>query len=381
MSRTTRTLGAAFVLVVLLPAAAAAQQWYRSNPAGIAAERIAPGEGAGEGAGHPWTLSVQREGGRVERRLWNNGELVETVVQRQGNGGRLLSEERIVDGIVRSRIVYSPGGLIAEEERFSGAGELIERFSYRYQGDRLMEKHASDESGPLWVDVYRYTPDGMLREVRRDYPDQPARASRFRFVAGRLVEEEHHTGERVDRIRYDRLGRAEREEQEEGGAVVLTTRFTFSDDDPNPDVAVVYDARTGETTTRRLDERGRAVTEVRTDRSGREIERVEREFGPHGVAVESREAPGRRELRQYRYRDDGSLAELEERVNNRLQLRVIHLVPDDDDPGTVEDRAVVEGDRVEERFRDGRLVLRLVFRGDRIISQEVIRDGDVLRTR
>lgn len=362
MSRTTRALGAAFVLVVLLPAAAAAQQWYRSNPAGIAAERIAPGEGVR----HPWTLSVQREGGRVERRLWNNGELVETVVQRLGNGGRPLSEERIVDGVVRSRIVFSPGGLIAEEERFSNEGDLIERFSYRYQGDRLMEKHASDESGPLWVDVYRYTPDGMLREVRRDYPDQPARASRFRFVAGRLVEEEHYAGERVDRIRYDRLGRVEREEQEEGGAVVLTTRFTFANEDSNPDGAVVHNLRSGETATRRLDALGRTVSEIRTDGAGRELGRIEREFGSHGVAVERRDTPGRREVREFQYREDGSLALLEERINNRLQLRVIHPAP---------------GDRIEERFRDGRLVLRLVFRGDRIISQEVIRDGDVLRTR
>ena len=379
MSRSTRALGAAFFLAVLLPAAVAAQQWYRSNPAGIAAERIAPG-GA---ALHPWTLSVQREAGRVERRLWNNGKLVETVVQRLSSGGRLLSEERIVDDVVRSRIVYSPGGLIAEEERFSKEGELIERFSYRYQGERLMEKHASDDLGPLWVDVYRYTPDGMLREVRRDYPDQPTRASRFRFVAGRLVEEEHSAGERVDRIRYDRFSRVEREEQEEGGAIVLTTRFLFSHEDTNPDGAVVHDLRTGETATRRLDALGRTVSEIRTDGAGREIGRIEREFGLHGVVVERRDTPGRREVREYRYRDDGSLALLEERVNNRMQLRVIHPGPGDAEPHdpVTNDRVAVVGDRIEERFRDGRLVLRLVFRGDRIISQEVIRDGDVLRAR
>lgn len=362
MRRFGRARCAALILAVLVPTAAAGQQWYRSNPAGVAVQRIP----VGERDQHPWTLSVRTEEGLVERRLWSGSDLVETVVQRTAGGGRLVSEEQIVDGVVRSRLVYSPAGLIAEEERFGVDGVLIERFRYRYQGDRLVEVNASDDTGALWTDVYRYTPDGMLREVRRDYPDQPARASRFRFVAGRLVEEEHQAGDQIDRILYDRLGRVEREVQEEAGSVVVVTRFVFSGTGTVPIEAVVQDIRTGETTTRRIDPDGRTVGEERRSAAGLLVERMERDFGPHGIVRELREAPGRREARDYSYHDDGRLAREEVRVNGRLQRRVIH--PDD-------------GERIEERFHDGRLVLRLFFAGDRLVSQEVIRDGDVLRVR
>ena len=331
MSRTAIQVTAARLILLLGLLAAtspcAAGSWFRSNAEGDELSAIS----ATARREHSWVLHVDRSPHEIVRALYHNGTLI-------------------------------------SEHRFTNDGALIERYQYRYRDGRRSESHAfcaADE--PLHSDYYTYSSDGMLREIRRRYADNRERSSRYVFVRGRLHEELHHSGQLLERIRYDRLERLQQLQQLRNDVLTHTTRYYYRNDGPELERTVEeqHDADGVTLTSQYFDEQQRSIRTT-VSRDGRVVLRSERSWGTHGIIEELEVEAGRQRVTSFEYNDDGTLALQQERLNDRLQSRIIYKQ---------------EGRRVEERFQNGVVVLRLFYRNGEVETREIIRDGEVIRTR
>ena len=320
------------VILSLAAAPVAAEGWFRSNADG---EALAPIEAAGRSA-HNWTLHVDQSSHESVRLLYHNGTLV-------------------------------------TEQRLDPDGALIERYEYSYRDGRRVEARAfradapGDAEQPVYSDSYGYSSDGMLRELRRRYVDGSERSSRYVFVRGRLLEEQHRSGELLQRLRYDSLERVQQLQQLRDGELISSTRYYYRGESAQLEQTVEeqHDRDVVTVTSDYFDADQRTIRTV-VSRDERTVSVSERSYGPHGLIREVVTEPGRRRVSSFEYDQDGRLTLREDRLNERLQSRIIY--PE-------------KNRRIEERFHNGQLMVRLHYRYDEQIAREIIRDGEVIRSR
>ena len=320
------------VVLSLAAAPLAAEGWFRSNADG---EALAPIEAAARST-HNWALHVDRSPHESVRLLYHNGTLV-------------------------------------SEQRLDPDGALIERYEYRYRDGRRIEARAfradapGDAEQPVYTDSYSYSSDGMLRELRRRYVDNSERSSRYVFVRGRLLEEQHRSGEMLQRLRYDSLERVQQLQQLRDDELISSTRYHYRGDSAQLEQTVEeqHDRDVVTVTSEYFDADQRSIRSV-VSRNERTVSVGERSYGPHGLIREVVTEPGRRRVSSFEYDQDGRLTLQEDRLNERLQSRIIY--PEQDR-------------RIEERFHNGQLIVRLHYRDNEQIKREIIRDGEVVRSR
>lgn len=287
---------------------------YRSNDRFLPIEEI----GENERGSYRWVLELSLSNGRSEGVLYREGELFRRKVESFTSRG-VPREVRILDA----------------------AGELLERWTYRYD------------------------PSGRLRAIEVEGEDRESRFQSGRSLRGPGSEEESlFTAE--DELRtlysYDASGR-------------LTSRFTYRSGELIERVVNEYE---GETLIRRV----RAYPQERR--------RVTTTFDAAGnpVVEEAYEAGRLVSTTERSYDDEGRLLILE--VSGRQPREVRYEYDEQGDPileqeyraGALLRRITYEGDqRVETRFRAGQPVLRTYFDGDVRIREELLQNGEVIDVR
>jgi hypothetical protein len=184
---------AAFVFLSLLTfiPALGAQQWYLSNPAGMALERSSSSTVA---LHSPWALSIERVGRAAlppilrqfdktgytleQRLLYERGALRRRQwIFRDGGGvtrvnaslpADLETVGKVEGGEVPPFVeVFSASRSLIETHQFLTQGTYITKYSYRegilVKADSFLGKEK------LWSDSYRYTRNYLLRRVERIY--------------------------------------------------------------------------------------------------------------------------------------------------------------------------------------------------------------------
>ena len=179
------------VLLIFFPAALHAQEWFRSNQAGMALERISSRMVA---LHFEWALSVQGQGYAalpdLLRRFYNASYTLEQrLLYERGTLKRRQWIFRDRGGITRlnaslpadlSSIGKVEGGEVPPfVEIFSSSQTLSETYQYLppgvyttryfYQEGLLIRAETFLDSEPLWTDYYRYTRLFLLRGVERKY--------------------------------------------------------------------------------------------------------------------------------------------------------------------------------------------------------------------
>jgi hypothetical protein len=356
-------LAACAALLLAGAAPAAAVEYYRSDAHGTRLARLDAGPAAHAG----YTLAVDTPdealaaGLLARRRLFSAGAVVtewrraadgDGSVEREVQAGRVVAERR-----------YDSGGRLLAESFFDPAGELLRRAELTYQDGALRRIHHYDAAGEVTAtEEYEVTRGGRLR----GFSFTPAGAAdsaivHFLFHRGELLEERRREGDAEVILRF-RDGEQLADEQWRGEQLV-----TEASGGARVDVA---GATRTETT---LDDAGRVVSERKYD------------------IADGDGAPGRlREERHYRYRDDGSVLSLQvvgpsgrettdyefgddgrllrEKVRRRGRLVQMIAYP-------------APGERVEEVYGAGGTVLRVIWRDDKPIREELLSDGEVVRTR
>jgi hypothetical protein len=355
-----------------LPGAAAEVRWFRSDELGLALEPI-PALRVDEFA---WVLRVERVeagGGWTEtRRLLSAGEERHRwTVVRSADGRTEEREER--GGLVVSRRLSGASGEPLQEESYE-AGRLSSRSVYEYAAARLVRVRVFAADGSLASTVeYLTTPGGRLREVRLTSADGGRRTESQ--VAGGTVaapggvavsEERSRDGDGWRTTRYDEAGRVAVREQGGPTGLVSRERLVYAAGSPTPGSSTVEWPGERRVVERSFDASGGVIAE-RTTLADTVIERVSwiRDAAGRELVMHRTGLGGTIEVRST-WSADGTLEREEHFARGARVKTVIPAGP---------------GERVEELYADGELFLRVHYRGDERIREEVVLDGVVVRVR
>ena len=351
---------------------AAAVDYYRSDAHGTRLARLDgdPADQRGYALAVDTPAEAQAAGLAARRRLLQAGAVIAEWRRRAAGDGSV--EHELEAGRVVAERRYDAAGLLLEERRFSAAGNLLRRAVLIYRGGMLRRIERFDGAGALTAtEEYDLTRGGRLRRFSHTPAERSADGGAgagtaagtsvdFLFFRGELIEERRRTGDAEVILRL-RGGEPLATEQWQGERLV-------SEDSAGA----------------RIDHAAATRTETTVDAAGRvESERV------YDVA-EGEDGARLVEERRYRYRADGSLLSL--RVIGRSGTEAVDY-EFGDDGRLLRERVRRRGrlvrvtsyptpeERVVEVHAEGDTVLRVTWRGDEPIREELLRGGEVVRTR
>ena len=180
-----------FVWLVFSQAVLFPQEWYRSNQAGMAIERISSRMVA---LHYEWALSVESAGyaslplllrsyynasykmeqrllyerGTLKRRQWIFRDALGVTRLNASLPADLSTVGTVESGEVPPFIeIFSSNRILTETHQYLASGVYTTHYSYRegllVKADTFLDKT------PLWTDYYRYTRMALLRSVERNY--------------------------------------------------------------------------------------------------------------------------------------------------------------------------------------------------------------------
>ena len=347
---------------------AAAVEYYRSDAHGTRLARL-----DGDPASHPeYALAVdaageaQAAGLAARRRLLRAGTVV-TEWRRSADGDGSVERELQAGQVVAERR-YDDAGRLLEESHFAAGGDVLRRAVLIYRGAALRRIQRYDGGGELTAtEDYELTSSGRLRGFSHTPADPSGTADtaetavvHFLFHQGELVEERRRAGQAEVILRF-RGGEQLAAEQWRGEQLV-TARSA----------GARIDHRRGTRTETTVDGAGRVETERVYDIAGGEdaarlLEERSYRYRDDGT-VRSLQVIGQsgRETVDYEFGDHGRLLREQVRRRGRLVRVVSYPSP---------------GERVEEVHGADNTVLRVIWRDDQPIREELVSDGEVVRSR
>jgi hypothetical protein len=360
------------LLVLLAARALAAERWFRSDEMGLAIEPI-PAFRLDE---FLWVLGVERTpraGGWVEiRRLLSDGkEQRRWTLVRSADGTTEEREAR--GGVLVARRLSAADGQLQQEERYA-AGARTSRSVYEYASGRLVRVRTFAADGTLSSTAdYLTAPSGRLREVRWTNADgsvrtagQSAGGTGSMAGATAVAEERTKEGDAGWTTRYDEAGRAIDREQRGPAGPAFRERIVYEGSSGAPAATEREWPAEQKAIEATYDASGAVVSQV-TRVASMVTERIAwtRDEAGRVLVMRRTGTGGTREVR-FTWAADGRLEREEQFVRGARERNVIYPAP---------------GERVEELFENGELFLRVTYRGDERVREEVILDGKVVRER
>jgi YD repeat-containing protein len=228
---------------------------------------------------------------------------------------------------------------------------------------RLVTRTLEVDGELVATEHFHYWADGTLRSVR--WVGERGSAVEYRYLDGRLRQEWVASPDGLERTRYDEAGRIVERTRWIDERVVSRETREYWNEEPDGAVRRIIVVADGTERVSRYDESGRLLG-TSTARDGTtESDRVRVFEG--GLLVEEREVAGDF-VRVWRYEYEGETVVRERYSEDGTIVRLTEYT----DP---------EYARVETLYRDGLVVLRVYYREQERVMEEVIRDGEVIRTR
>lgn len=360
---------------LLAGAPLAAVEYWRADRFGtpLAALAGAPGAASGFVLAVDCAAEAQAAGLVARRRLLNGGAAVREWRRTAAAGDEPELEQELEEGRVVAERRYDAAGLLREERHFSPGGELRQRDVLVYRGSDLRRVERYDAGGALLAtDSYELTAAGRLRRFTRIPAGGgggagPPVALGLVFRAGALIEERHGAGDAELIVRA--AGGAEYAREEWAGERLLAARRPAPG---GPGAETSFDGRAETRSETVHDARGRP-TLVRVyaapaaGAGGALLEEQRYRYHPDGTLA-SLEVAGERGLETYRYAYDGAGLRVREEYRRRGRLLRVTTFP-------------APGERVEEVYGADGTVLRVFWRNRTREREEVLRAGEVIRTR
>jgi hypothetical protein len=335
-------------------------QYYLSNDLGMALEEI----GWYRREEFPYILVVEKEGSRETRTLLYEGE----ELQRWEHDPE---EERIYRGPeLEQRRRYDEQNRLIEEQLYSD-GLLSQRTIYYYNRDNLERTETfSPEGLLLYRDFYRLSPDGQLRRVSREQGDGPTNQRLALGEGARGVAEERYGNNRERRInRYDQEGRLVEREYWYEGELIELERFQYRGEGDIRLSSQLEEFSLERITRCSYDGEGRVVR-IEVAEGGEETELTVHVRDAQGKIVETmKRGPRGIETWRFEYGPEEELVREEYRVRGSLERITLYY-------GEGGERV-----RVEELYREGQLFMRVHYRSEQKVKEEILRDGEVVRVR
>ncbi|MDR0599080.1 MAG: hypothetical protein LBG84_03230 [Treponema sp.] len=355
------------VLFLAVLGRGAAQEWYRSNPAGMALERIASQTVA---LHQEWALLVDRspriappelikpyynsgysrelrtlyERGKVKRMQWIFRDKAGTTRINASLPENLeppKKEPAAEDGEIPPFVeVFSSARSLMEIHQHLAAGVYTTKFFYRE--DLLIRAETSLDKKPLWTDHYRYTRSYILRGVERDY-----HASETVLAA---IQGHGSTPPAVQDVASSLDLRTP---QPIAGFVSSKSPYDYSTmSDVLNEVYAVPAAKVLYGT----DDKGKVISETRQDAEGNILAEIANEWAGDRLKTIRWSAGGESGRIEFSYSSGDRVLEEDYR------------------DGVLERKVRKQGDEeIEEIYREGKPILRAVWKEGRKISEERLR--------
>ena len=369
-------MAVALAWVATVPLAAA--EYYRADRFGTPLAPLAgdPGPGAGFVLAVDTAAEAEAAGLQARRRLLQGGETVhewrrtaagEGSLEQELEAGRMVAERR-----------YDGAGLLLEERRFAASGELQRRDVLSYRGSALYRVETYDAAGALLAaDRFDLTAAGRLRRFTRiPGPDAGAGAApaalSLVFGRGQVIEERLGFGD--DELIVRSAGGAEHAREEWAGDRLLA-EHRFPPAAPaaagEPAAATSVDGLAGTRTETTSDAAGRPEVVRRYAVSGaHDGDRLleERRFRYHADgSLASLEVAGESGIETYRYTYDAGGRRLREEYRRRGRVVRVTTYPTPEE-------------RIDEVYSADDTVLRVFWRDQVRVREELLRDGALIRT-
>lgn len=379
-------LAATAVVSIVAEGAYGQDVYYRSNEIGIPLEEISESAAAE----HRFVL-VHRgavedgDGAGEERLLLDAGRRIRRWVTLRDAGGTLIAESDYADGKLVEERSFDDTGKLTEVSVYDG-GVLASRAAYAYEPRMVQVVVTGSDGAVLQTATYELAATGQLRDFARVEPGADRLGVRFVFAGGTLVEEAVTSG--ATRL-VSRYLAGERYEVEEWRGDVL---HAVRELERSPDGFLVGETRIepalDRRTTSRFDAAGRVLEAITTE-GGRQVELVRHDRDAAGrIVTTRRETDAGEERWEYDYvtgpqaasasddtpddTPDDRLRTVRFEQNDELVSVTTYEWPSDDDG---------QPTRQADYYRDGAPYLRVHFRGDTRVREQVLRDGQVVRER
>jgi len=350
--------------LLFVPIAAEAQQWYLSNPAGMALEKTSSRIVALHA---PWALSVERVGRSSlppilrqfdnasytleQRLLYERGKLSRRQwIFRDGGGvtrvnaslpADLDSVGKVEGGEVPPFVeVFSANRSIIEIHQFLAMGTYTTKYTYR--SGLLARAETFLDKEPLWSDSFRYTRADLLRRVERIY-----------YKAGSALEASQGRNRLPPAVPDTPSGLDLRDSPPVPGFVNPGSPYDNSImTDVLPEIYAVSAARVVYDT----DSQGRVTSETRYDENDEVLAVITNEWSGDRITVIRWSAGPDQGRIVFRYANKDRISE-EDYRNGQLERRV-----------------TIKGDtEIEEIYMGGKAILRAIWKDGRKISEEQLR--------
>ena len=350
-----------FLLLLFSPVFLNAQNWYRSNQAGMALEKISSRVTALQ---YEWALSVERtdyaslpallrsyynasytleqrllyERGILKRRQWIFHDGRGTMRLNASLPADLSSVGKSTGSQVPSFIeIFSSSSMLTETHQYLASGVFTTR--YVYQTDLLIKAETFLNNTLLWTDNYRYTRLALLRGVERYY-----------HKAGSYAEPLQGA------VRFSPLMPTNLDLREVSPIKDFVNPEVPYDSSIMTNVLGSIYAVNAARVNYETDNQGRVITETRYNEDDGIIAVITNEWANDRIARIQWEAGSDKGRIVFQYSGNDRVSEEDYRN------------------GVLERKVVVKGDEeIEELFMNGKVILRAVWKDGRKVSEERIR--------
>ena len=330
---------------------------YVSNSLGMPLEEI----GWYRSDEYDYILIVQKQDEVEKRFLLHSGEEIRRWEIVPG-------EERVYGGgLIEELHRYDTGGRVEEELRYLD-GELNRRTVYHYNGDSLSYTETYDSAGALlYRDSFLLSSSGRLRRVHREAVEQGGEQDLALSAGdGTLAEERYgsSTGRLVNH--YDHEGRVAVRELWRDGKLVEREQFHYRPDGAVLESCELEELESGRITLRSYDEEGNLVRSS-VEQEGQTIEQTSYLRNSEGQLLETiRRSSEGLERWLYEYDPEGVLSREEYSLRGARQKVILYQG---------------ENERIEELYREGKMFMKVYYRGSQKTKEEFIESGRVVRVR
>ena len=321
----------------------------------------------------PWDEGRDRE----VRRLFSKDEKDEVKSWERPPGTGRKPETgagNTAGGSFSRKRTYLPNGLLKTESLYKqGKEDLRIGFEYAAGKPARLSYERPEGTGGSYKDEYQFLPSGGFRGLTRTYEDGKVYRSVFSLQDGMPLEEWHSFGDLAILFSYDGRGNLLRQEERREETLTELAEYHYDDKAPSRlrerktrdyvldrETLVLYDEE-GHPKTETLSEKGIRLSVVR--------------FSYENDRLVKKEKRGKdsRELWDYAYDEKGEMTDEAYSVNGTLKRKTKYPKKGE---GVSEDYS-----SVEEFFKDDKVFLRLYYKDGQEVKSEVLRDGQVIRTK
>lgn len=338
------------ILNTFLQAEVIQETFFISNESGLAFEEI----GWYRQDEFTHVLKIERSGSKEVRTLYESGEEKKRWVI-------LPDQEWIYEhGELTMMSLFSEQGRLLEEYSYEHGDEVEKTvFHYLTGGLSYTETFDGDEN-LLYMDEYRLSSRGRLREVKRIWADNEKQDQTLLLTtSGGNLYEEQHTASGKDLIyRFNSSGKLLCRELWVDNNLSMRERITYAGETKVPVSSVEINYRDNRSIHKAYDEQGRLLRQI-VEGDGKRIEVLEFSYDDEGRKSQKvRKSEKGLEKWKYFYDSEGEL--VQEKYWRRGALEKNTLYKEDDT-------------RIEELFRNKKLFIRITFKRDEKIKEEFIR--------